>query len=66
MDNKNSSPTNQSLQRFALSNRDFETPLFESISLSDEVARNPASTVAIPSVMPVEEAKSWVGSVSRI
>jgi len=67
MENKNAIPTDKGLQQYAISNRDFETPLFETISLADGSGGiEPISKVAIPSTMAIEEAKSWVDNGSKL
>jgi len=67
MDNKNAIPTNLGLQQFAISNKDFEKPLFESIAISDDsYGHDPHSNVAIPSHMAINEAKDWVDNGSKL
>ncbi|MCL2217912.1 MAG: DUF3787 domain-containing protein [Defluviitaleaceae bacterium] len=67
MDSKSTISTNQGLQQFAISNRDFEVPLFESISIADDsLGHDPRTNVAIPSTMAVDEAKSWVDDGSKL
>jgi len=58
---KNPFPTSQIFHQFALSNRDFETPLFESISIADNPEHDPKTNVAVPPTMTEDEATSWVG-----
>ena len=67
MENNNAIPTNMGLQQFAISNSDFEKPLFESIALSDDsYGHEPHSNIAIPSPMAIDEAKNWVDDGSKL
>ena len=61
-DNKNAIPTNQGLQQHSTGvNQKYDAPLFSTLVLTDETGgRDPATNVAIPSDMAVEQAKKWV------
>ena len=59
---KNPIPTNQGLQQFSTGiNQKYETPLFETLALSDDSeGRDPDTKAAIPSDQAVAQAKKWV------
>ena len=60
-------PTNQGLQQFATEiNGEFDTPLFETMPIADDTARNPQTGVAIPSTMAIDAAKEWVDEGSKL
>ncbi|MCL2840583.1 MAG: DUF3787 domain-containing protein [Defluviitaleaceae bacterium] len=67
MNNKNEIPTNKGLQKFATSTRDFNAPLFESISIADDSEGHmPKSNIAIPSTMAIEEAKDFIDNKNKL
>jgi len=60
--NRNAIPTNQGLQQYSTGiNKKYDTPLFESLALTDDSkGRDPATKAAIPSDQAVRDAKKWV------
>ena len=61
-ENKKAIPTNQGLQQFSKDiNQKYDTPLFSTLVMADDAdGRDPATNVAIPSDMAVEQGKKWV------
>jgi len=41
-------------------NRNNETPLFQTTPMADDIARQPKTNIAIPSVEAIDQLKGWM------